>query len=179
MSQKKNQAIPIYTSMSSKFIFSTPISLFIFAIIYTLVQGASTVALFIFIFSGLSLLGVSLIYLKNKLIITKNKIYIFQGKQKIVAWSFIEDFYCVDYKQSALGKLFNYGTLYISNHDNKFYLFKMIDNPIQAYDNIIIQYEKIQEALDPSYKPRYNKDTRKIKNNIIIKDGKAVEIDRI
>ena len=73
-----------------------------------------------------------------------------------MGWTFSDDFLCVDYKQSRLGKILNFGDLYISNRNNQFYIYKNMYNPKQAYTYTIIQYEKIAVMLDPNYIPRYN-----------------------
>lgn len=130
-------------------------------------------------FSLLVLVSTFFLYTKKELVITNNKVYVFQGKTKIFGWSFLDDFHVVDFKQSKLGVHLNYGTLFLSNRNNKVFLFKNIHNPFEVYETIIIQYEKLMSSVDETYVPRYERKGNSTSNKdvTIIKNG--VSVDRV
>ena len=164
---KKKKNKPVYQSKNSKSIFLLGTIILISSIAMFMINSNIIVFTLLFIFSIICYIPAYLSYTYRKYIVTNNKIYVYDKNKKILGWSFSDDFLCIDYKQSKLGLIFNFGEIYISNRDNKFYTYKNINNPKEAYLKTIIQYEKIAVMLDPSYIPRYNS------------NGEAMDIDKI
>lgn len=179
MKNKQKQPKYILKTGYSEVIFTTPAILLLFCFLFLLLNGVDTIFFILLGFSIIVLISTFFLYKTKELVITNNKIYVFQGKQKIFGWTFLDDFNVVDFKQSKFGEKFNYGTLFISNRNNKIFLFKNIKNPLEAYETIIIQYEKIMCLVDESYTPKYKKrdNTNSSNSKIIIKNG--VSVDRV
>lgn len=153
---KKKTSKPVYQSKNSKVFFLLPLTILLISILMYIITDRFTMFTLLFMFSIICFIPAFLGYKFRKYIITNNKIYVYDKDKKILGWTFSDDFLCVDYKQSRLGKILNFGDLYISNRNNQFYIYKNMYNPKQAYTYTIIQYEKIAVMLDPNYIPRYN-----------------------
>lgn len=180
MSKKRKQAKPIYRTQTSKFIFAGPGTLLLFCFLFLVLNGIGTTFFLMLGFTCLYFLSTTFFYHTKELVVTNNKVYIFEGKEKILGWTFSDEFHVVDFTQSNLGKKFNYGTLFLSNKKNQVYLFKFIDNPFQTYEEIIVQYEKVACEVDPEYKPHYERKTTSNYSNdgdTIIKNG--IVVDRV
>ena len=171
---KKKTTKPVYQSQNSKAVFLLAITIFLLSIVMFIITQEFIIFTLLIIFSVICYIPAQLSYKFRKYIITNNKIYVYDKDKKILGWTFSDDFLCVDYKQSKIGKIFNFGDLYISNRNNQFYLYKNISNPKEAYDKTIIQYEKIAVMLDPNYIPRYNSN-----NATLNPSGDNKNIDRV
>lgn len=175
MSKKKARK-PVYKTKNSYSVFFLSIILFCFSLLSMIVLQNLSIFVMLILASLISYVPAFLSYKFRRFIITENKIYIYDKDKKILGWSFSEEFECVDFKQSRLGKFFGYGDLYVSNRKNQFYIYKNIQDPQQAYLETIKQYEKIATLLDPSYVPRYNS----VNNTIALENGSIQEnVDRV
>lgn len=98
----------------------------------------------------------------KKIFITPGKIYVYNGKTKVIGWSFIEDFKLITINQTKYGKFLNYGTLKIVNQKNESYDFEFLDNPKKMFDEIIKRYEKNMKKINPDFVSTYKNDEVKL-----------------
>lgn len=175
---KKNQPELIYSAGISVFIYTFPVCLLLFCLIFLVLNGLGTVFYLLIGCSIISFISNTPTFLGRRIVLTKYKLYIFQGKTKLISWTIIGDFDGIDYKQSKLGKFFDYGDLYFTNIEGKVIQVKAVKNCLQAFEKIVLHYEKLAKEVDPTYIETYKKGDIN-KKNIIIKDGKKIEIDRI
>lgn len=155
MNKKKNKK-PVYKTKNSYSVFFLSILILCFAILSLFILNNTNISLMLIIGAFIVYVPSFLSYKFRRFIISENKIYVYDKSKKILGWTFSEDFECVDFKQSNLGKVFNYGDLYISNRNHQFYIYKNIKNPEEAYLEVIKQYEKVALTIDPTYTPRYD-----------------------
>lgn len=173
---KKKKTKPVYQSENSPSIFILPTVILLTSILTLFFTNNQSIFIILLIFSMICFVPCYLTFKFRKYIITNNKIYVYDNEKKILGWSFSDDFDCVDYKQSKTGVIFGFGNLYISNKNKKFYIYKYIKNPEEAYIKTILQYEKIAVMLDPNYIPRYNsnEDVDIVNNN-----NNKITVDRV
>lgn len=145
----------IYKATTSKFIFLWPVAIFISMLFYSIFLDKGNHFFTIFIASLFPLIPAFLFYYGKRIILTPNKVYIYIKNKKFISWKIIGDFKHVEYSQSRLGKLFNFGTLLIVNQNNESYQYMYLNNVQQMYEHIIIRYEKLMKRLDPDFIPVY------------------------
>lgn len=140
--RKKNNIEIIAQSKTSVFIFFIP----------TIILIVNIYQLFFFKHFSLIFLIISFVFFipfflnfyKKRIILTRNKIYVMSKKKKIISWHLIDDCSYIQYEQSFLGKILNYGTLQISNNKNQFYQYQFLHNIKNFYDQVLKQYNKIK-----------------------------------
>lgn len=150
----------VFEGTTSHFVFAVPVILFIGLLVYIINKKLdSDFFIYITIIIGITVKFFMMFY-KKKIMLTDKKIYIYVLGKKFISWSLDEDFYIVNYKQSLIGKIFNFGTLTIINKNKEMYEYYLLQNPKQAYDSIIESYEILMKKLDPNFIVSY-KDTNK------------------
>ena len=164
--EKEKKNIIVLEEKTSHFIFLMPALLSIVSLFYLFNSGNMTNFLFTVMIVFLILLKSLLMFRGKKIVITKNKIYIYVNNKKFISWSLSEDFYIVNYSQNFLGKFLNYGTLTIINKDKQMYEYFYLNNVETSYSTIIQSYEKLMQKLDPSFIVSY-------------KDNKSIKIDKV
>ncbi len=114
----------------------------------------------------------------QKLVISKNNIYVFEKDKRIYTWNLINDYSTAYFKQGPIQKLFNCGNISIVNKDNKYLLIKNVYNVQEAFDNIIMNYEELLTNFGvefESYFDQKDQHDKKHKNS----SNAKVDIDRI
>jgi len=84
----------------------------------------------------------------KKMFITKNKIYVYIGKDKIIGWNLLEEVKTITVNQSKYGKILNYGTLTLINQNEQSYDFEFLNDPKQMFEKIIAQHEYIIKKIN-------------------------------
>jgi hypothetical protein len=140
--RKKNNVEIIAQNKTSVFIFFIPTIILIVNIYQLLIfQHPSIIFL---ILSLVFFIPFFLNFYKKRIILTKNKIYVMSKKKKIISWHLMDDCSYIQYEQSFLGKIFNYGTLQISNNKNQFYQYLFLHDIKNFYNKVLEQYNKIK-----------------------------------
>lgn len=96
-------------------------------------------------------------YFGNRLFISEEKIYVYLNNKKFISWDLIDDFKYMEFNQSFLGKIFDYGSLMLVNQQNQMYVYKYIKKPKKTYSMIIFAHEKIIKDQDPDYISIYDR----------------------
>ena len=154
---KKKQKIEkiLEESASSVLLFY---SAFIFIILFYYGFIANKIPVFFtLLFIGLSAFWLYFNYYKRKIIITKNKFYIYRLGKKSVSLNFSSDFLHIKFEKSRLGKIFNYGTLLLVDQKNQFYKIDFINNPEQVFYTTIETYEDVMVKINTDYERKYIK----------------------
>lgn len=100
-------------------------------------------------------------YTNRKILVTENKIYLYKLGKKTGSISFINDFHYIDYHQSILGRIFNYGTIFIVNNDKFYYKIHFICNPKILFEKSVIAYEDFISKKDSTYVKKFNVENKK------------------
>jgi hypothetical protein len=108
---------------------------------------------YIFMLGGLIflLLQFYFMFYQKKLILTKNKIYLYSRGKKIFGWDLITEFLYVNYNQKKIAKILNYGELIIVNQKNESYTYYFLNDCQNFYEKIIEQYENEMVLFDHTY----------------------------
>lgn len=115
-------------------------------------------------------------YYGRKIVITKNKFYVYRLGKKTISLSFAKDFLHVKFEQTRLGKILNYGSVLLVTQENRYYQVHFVKNPEEVFYTSIEEYENIMTLINPEYEKRLSKDdaqtstvTNKISKNVFEK----------
>lgn len=151
INKKIRKAKVIIQEKTHIFVFSLPIIILLFGLLYIISgQNDTNIYIYIAVVVGIFIKSLSLFY-KKKLILTENKIYLYVRGKKVICWSLVNDFYIVNYSQSFMGKIFDFGTLSLVNKEKELYDYYYLNNPKKVYSEIIKTYETLMKKLDPSF----------------------------
>ena len=128
-------------------IFSFLPSIFVsFCLFFYLIKNFNISLFFIFSLFSLSFLFLSFYnYKKKRIIITESKIHFIKDKKPFFSVEFSVDFKIIQYTQSKIGKLFNYGTFFLVNQSDQMATIHYIDNPEKLYSKIEKAYNNLIE----------------------------------
>lgn len=101
----------------------------------------------------------------RKIVITKNKFYIYRLNKKSISLSFSKDFLHIKYEKTKLGKLLNYGSILLVTQDSKYYKIHFVNNPEEIFYESIKQYENVMVLINPEYEKKLNNDNNKSGNS--------------
>ncbi len=146
-----NQKYIIKEGLTSVYIFLLPISILILSLVYFFNFGSNkdnlivlVISIPLFIISGLN-------YLNKKIILTKSTLYHFVNKNCNFSVKLTEDFKVLYVEQDRLGKIFNYGTVYVFNNKDQFVEYKYLDDPLNFKNFFVKTYIEEMKKIDPSF----------------------------
>lgn len=90
-------------------------------------------------------------YYKRKVVVTKNKIYIYRLGKKSASLSFSNQFKFIKYEKNKISSLLNYGSLFLIDVNNEIYSVHFITDPEKIFSLSVQQFEDIQYKLDPDF----------------------------
>jgi hypothetical protein len=103
-------------------------------------------------------------YYGRKVVITKNKFYIYRLNKKIISLSYAKDFLYINYEKTKLGILLNYGTILLVTQKNLYYKIYFIKDPEKIFFTAIYEYENVMKIINPQYKRKFLKEPIKNEN---------------
>ena len=144
-----NKKYIITEGKTSISIFIFPIFIFISSIIHLITNSKNNyIVLFIcipfFIFSFLN-------YFNKKIILTKSTIYLFINKKSTFSVKLSSNFKLFDIKQTKIGKILNYGTIYIVDTNNNFIEYKFFKDPLSFRKKLVKVYEREMKKINPDF----------------------------
>ncbi len=146
-----NQKYIVQEGLTSIYIFIFPVVVLILSLVYIFNFATAKnniivmlVSVPLFIISGLN-------YLNKKIILTKSTLYHFLNKKCNFSVKLTEDFKILYVEQDRLGKLLNYGTVYIFNNKDEFVEYKYLDDPLNFKKKFVKVYVEEMKKIDPSY----------------------------
>lgn len=113
-------------------------------------------------------------YYNRKIVITRNKFYVYRLGKKTISLSFAKDFLHIKYEKTKLGKLLNYGSILLVTQDNQFYKVHFVKEPEQVFFASVSEYENVMQILNPDYEKQLNKE-----DSILNTIKKAEEFEKI
>ncbi len=114
----------------------------------------------------------------QKLVISKNNIYVFEKEKRIYTWNLINDYNTCHFRQGPIQKLFNCGNLTIVNKDSKYLLIKNVSNVQESFESIILNYEELLTNMGIEFESYFDKqyiENKKHKNS----SNAQVDIDKV
>lgn len=100
-------------------------------------------------------------YVGRKIVITKNKFYVYRLGKKTISLSFSKDFLHIKYEKTRLGKILNYGTILLVTQENKYYKINFVNQPEELFYSAIEAYENVMSLVNPAYEKQLNKEVEK------------------
>ena len=86
----------------------------------------------------------------------------YEKNKKVFSGTLLEDFNLIDFQQTLIGKILNYGTLILVKNDKSYYSYSYLNNVENVYEKTILQYEKLILEINPDFEaPFTNKKNHK------------------
>lgn len=98
-------------------------------------------------------------YYGRKIVITKNKFYVYRLGKKTISLSYSKDFLHIKYEKTKLGRLLDYGSILLVTQENKYYKIHFIKEPEEVFYSSINEYENVMSLLNPKYERQLNKNS--------------------
>lgn len=97
-------------------------------------------------------------FYKRKIVITKNKLYIYRLGKKMVSISYASDFLYIKFEKTKLGRLLNYGTILVVTQNNTLYSVNFVREPEELFIAAIKEYENVISLINPKYEKQLDKE---------------------
>lgn len=98
-------------------------------------------------------------YYGRKIVITRNKFYVYRLGKKIISLSYAKDFLHIKYEKTKIGRLLNYGSILLVTQDNMYYKVHFVNEPEQVFYTAINEYENVMSLINPQYERQLSKDS--------------------
>ena len=159
---KTKKPTVIVLEKTSPLIFVVPTFAFILLFIYSLHNSEGSL-FFIYMMCGLIIfLPAILQFFGKKYVLTDKKFYFYEKNKKVFSGTLLEDFNLIDFQQTLIGKILNYGTLILVKNDKSYYSYSYLNNVENVYEKTILQYEKLILEINPDFEaPFTNKKNHK------------------
>lgn len=148
---KKEEIVKIFKP--SVMTFAIPVFILLLSIIYYFqVDGKITVKE-LFFANAFVLIVTFLNYLKYKIVLTKKRVFIYQGldKRRSIAWDLARDLDRVEFKSGLIGTVLNFGNLYFVNREEKVFTLKQVDSLKKIISEIVLLREERLEKIKRGY----------------------------
>lgn len=146
-----NRSYIIEEGLTSIYVFILPIFVLIVCILYLLNYQNGEINYIVLFISMPIFITSTLSYLNKKIILTKSSLYYFVNKKSTFSVKLNSEFKLLDISQSAIGKILNYGTLYIFDNDGKFIEYKFFKDPLNFRKKFVKAYVYEMKKIDPSF----------------------------
>ncbi len=146
-----NRSYIIEEGLTSIYVFILPIFVLIVSILYLLNYQNGEINYIVLFISMPIFITSTLSYLNKKIILTKSSLYYFVNKKSTFSVKLNSEFKLLDISQSAIGKILNYGTLYIFDNDGKFIEYKFFKDPLNFRKKFVKAYVYEMKKIDPSF----------------------------
>lgn len=97
-------------------------------------------------------------FYQRKIIITKNKFYVYRLGKKTISLSFSTDFLHIKYEKTKLGRLLNYGSILLVTQENKYYKVHFVNDVEKVFYTAIEEYENVMAIYNPDYEKKLTKE---------------------